>query len=171
MRSRIACLLALLTLFAAACGGDDEGGATGGTDSTGSAPTGATGSAEIARFTVVVQDPEGGNTLSFSGVSCEGIDGPYDVTIAVQGNFTGETTATFELDGAGTSTMQWSMDATGAEGDATLSGSYAVETSPVETELFLFSGVTRVEGPAGDREFDVGTIDVPVEQGTGACDQ
>jgi hypothetical protein len=173
MRRRIACLLTFAALFTAACGGDDDAGdPTDGTGPTASEATGATGSAEIAQFTVVVQDVEGGNTLSFAGVSCEGIDGPYDVTIAVQGNFTGESTATFAFDEEGAGTMEWSMDASGADGTATLSGTYAVEISPVqETQVIIFSGVTMVEGPSGHREIDVTTEDVPVEEGTGACEQ
>jgi len=168
MRIRLAGLLAILALLSAGCGGDDD--VSGATPATGSETTGASGAAEIARFAVVVQDVEGGNTLSFSGESCEGIDGPYEVIIAVQGNATGQTTASFEFDEQGASTLDWSLDATGADGTATLSGSYAVAISPVqESQVLVFTGVTTVEGPSGNRTFDVTTDDVTVDEGTGAC--
>ena len=172
MRTRIVGPVVILALLMAACGGDEAGGTsgtTGATSSTGA--TGATGSAEIAAFTVVVQDPQGGNTLSFSGESCDGFDGPYTVTIAAEGNVTGETTATFSVDESGASTMDWSMDVSGADGQGTLSGSYAIQISPVQdSQVLVFTGITTAEGPSGTRTFDVATDDVQVQEGTGACD-
>jgi hypothetical protein len=167
-------LLATLVLVAAGCGGDDGGGSTGatGTGATGAGATGASGSASVARFAVVVQDVDGGNTLSFSGVSCDGLGGPYDVTIAVAGNATGTSTATFTFDDGGTARMQWSLNATGAAGEATVSGDYRVEMSPLQdSQVIVFTGPTSVEEPDGSRSFNVTTDDVPVAEGTGTCDQ
>jgi hypothetical protein len=152
-------------LLLAACGGGDVGGATGSTPATG-----ASGSAQIAQFAVVVQDVDGGNTLSFAGRSCDGEDGPYDVTIALEGNLTGQTTAGFSFGDQTTTTMQWSLDATGSQGDATLSGTYQVQISPIQdSQVLVFSGLTKVEGPSGDRSFNVTTDDVQVNVGTGTC--
>jgi hypothetical protein len=161
MMARLLGTLLVSALLLAACGGD-EGGATG--------STGASGSAQIAQFAVVVQDVDGGNTLSFSGRSCDGTDGPYDVTIALQGNLTGQTTAGFSFGDQTTTTMQWSLDATGSDGDATLSGTYNVEISPIQdSQVLVFSGLTKVEGPSGNRSFNVTTDDVQVSEGTGTC--
>jgi len=168
MRARLLVPLACAVFLAAACGGDDDAG--GGTGPTGSGPTGTTGSAEIARFTATVQDAEGGNTLSFSGTSCDGIQGPYEVMIAVQGNVTGETTATLSFVEGETSTMQWSMDVTGAEGEGTLAGEYDVELSPLEgAQIILFTGTTTAEGPSGTRSFETESGNLPVQTGTGTC--
>jgi hypothetical protein len=165
MRLRLIALLLGSTLLLAACGGDDGGGATGSTPATGSS-----GSAQIAQFAVVVQDVEGGNTLSFAGRSCDGEGGPYDVTIALEGNLTGQTTAGFSFGDQTTTTMEWSLDATGAEGDATLSGTYQVQISPVQdSQVLVFTGPTKVEGPSGERSFNVTTENVQVNIGTGTC--
>lgn len=174
MRLRVVGPLLALALVGAACGGGGSTGAatgtTGSATGTTGAATGTTVSTTVAKFTVVVQDVDGGNTLSFSGVSCDGIDGPYDVTIAVQGNVTGESAATFTFDATGASTMNWSMDVTGSAGTGTLSGAYTVTISPVQdSQVIVFKGVTTAKGPDGTRTFDVQTDDVPVDEGTGAC--
>jgi hypothetical protein len=137
MKTRIGLLLIALLLTAAACGDDTEGGTTG--------TTGGGGSDELASFTAVVQDTEGGNTLSLNGLSCDGLEGPYEVTVAAQGNVTGETTSSLELaDGKGT--LEFSLDVTGAE-EGTISGTYAVELSPLQdASVFVFTGATSVEG-------------------------
>jgi len=167
MRPRSLLLLACAMALVAACGGDDAGGDTG---ATGSGPTGATGSADIARFTATVQDTEGGNTLSFSGTSCDGILGPYEVLIAVQGNATGETTTTLSFTEGETTTMTYRVDVTGADGEGSISGEYEVELSPLEgTQIILFTGSTTAEGPSGTRSFETDTGNLPVQTGTGAC--
>ncbi len=173
MRIRLAALLLCSGLLLVACGGDDAGGPTGATPATGATgATGASGSVQIAQFAVVVQDVEGGNTLSFAGVSCDGVDGPYDVKIALQGTLTGETTAGFSFGDQTTTTMEWSMDATGPDGDAKLSGTYQVQISPIQdSQVLVFTGVTKVESASGDRSFDVTTDDVQVTEGTGVCEQ
>jgi hypothetical protein len=168
MRLRSFAALAILLVLAiavAACG-DEDGTAGGTTGSTGA--TGATGSTELGKFTTGVHDAEGDNLLSFSGISCDGLNGPFVVTIAVQGTLSGETTATLELvDGAGT--LTWSMDVTGAQ-EGTLSGVYDAELSPIQdTGILVFSGVTKVETADGIRTFDVDTGDVSVDVGTGVC--
>jgi hypothetical protein len=167
MRTRIGLLLITLVLVAVACGGDDaDGGGTTGTSATGT--TGSTGTDELASFTAVVQDTEGGNTLSINGVSCDGLEGPYEVTVAAQGNVTGQTTSTLELiDGTGT--LEFSMDVTGAE-QATVSAVYDVQLSPLQdVSVFVFTGATTVESAGGGREFQVKTGDIPITVGTGAC--
>lgn len=168
MRARLLVLLACAVLLAAACGGDDDAGA--GTGPTGSGPTGTTGSAEIARFTATVQDTDGGNILSFSGTSCEGILGPYEVLIAVQGNATGETTTTLSFVEGETTTMTYSMAVTGADGEGTISGEYEAQLSPLQgTQIILFTGTTTAEGPSGTRSFETESGNLPVQSGTGAC--
>jgi hypothetical protein len=168
MRARLAIVLTCLSVLGAACGGvDAEGGATG---ATGSEPSGATGSAEIARFAAAIQDTDGGNILSFSGTSCDGILGPYQVLIASQGNVTGETTTTLSFVEDETTTMSFRMTVTEAEGEGTISGEYDVELSPLEeAQTILFSGTTTAEGPSGNRSFETDSGDLPVETGTGAC--
>jgi hypothetical protein len=157
MKARMFLVVLVLAVAAAACGGDE------------SADEGVTGSDELGSFTVVVQDPEGGNTLSFSGISCDGLSGPFEVTIAVEGGLSGETTATLELPDGSTGTLDWSMEVTGAE-EGTLSGVYSAEISPLQdADMIVFRGVTKAETASGTRTFDVETADVPVDVGTGAC--
>jgi len=164
MGVRIIVLVLAVALSATACGGDDttDGGTTGGTE------TGTTGTDELASFTAVVQDAEGGNTLSLNGLSCNGLEGPYEITVAAQGSVTGETRSTLELtDGKGT--LEFSMDITGAE-EGTISGTYAVELSPLQgVSVFVFTGATSVETGTGTREFQARTGDIPVTVGTGTC--
>lgn len=158
MRRHLAFVLLALLLSAASCGGDDGGDATG--------STGATGTDEIARFTAAVNDPDGGNTLSLSGVSCDGLNATYEVTIAVQGNLTGETVSPLDLvDGSGT--LEWSMDVTGAE-EGTLSGEYVAELSE-EASVLLFTGTTSARTASGDRSFQVRAGDIPITLAVGAC--
>ena len=160
MRTRIGLLITVLLLAAAACGDDTDGGTTG--------STGSSGTDELASFTAVVQDTEGGNTLSLNGLSCDGLEGPYEITVAAQGNVTGQTTSTLELtDGKGT--LEFSMDVTGAE-EATISGTYAVQLSPLQdVSVFVFTGTTTVESASGGREFQAKTGDIPITLGTGTC--
>jgi len=161
MRTRIGLLLIALLLAATACGGDDTDGGTTGTTGTG-------GSDELASFSAVVQDTEGGNTLSLNGLSCDGLEGPYEITVAAQGNITGRTTSTLALtDGKGT--LEFSMDVSGAD-EGTISGTYAVQLSPLQgAGVFVFTGATTVETGAGTREFQAKTGDIPVTVGTGTC--
>jgi hypothetical protein len=165
MRIRVVIPLIALALSAAACGGgNDTGGTTGSTGGTG-----ASGSATIAKFTTVAQDAEGGNTLSASGVSCDGLTGPYTVTFAVQGNLSGQATATLTLVNGSKGTLKFSMPVTGAE-SGTLSGQYKVELSPLANSgTMLVTGVTTVESSSGMRTFPVSMKDIPVNVGTGAC--
>lgn len=168
MGVRIIVLVLAVALSAAACGGDDtsDGGTTGG---TGTGATGATGSVELGKFTTAVQDAEGDSMLSFSGISCDGLAGPYVVTIAVEGNLSGETTATLDFTDGSTGILEWSMEVSGAE-EGTLSGRYAAELSPLQdVGIIVFSGVTTAESVSGTRTFDVETGDVPVDVGTGTC--
>jgi len=160
MKARMLLPLLVFVLAAAACGGDE------GTDE---GATAATGSDQLGSFTSVVQDTEGGNTLSFAGISCDGLGGPYEVTIAVTGNLSGETTATLELPDGSTGNLDWSMQVTGAE-EGTLSGVYAAEVSPLQdSDVIVFRGVTTAESASGTRTFDVETADVPVDVGAGTC--
>jgi hypothetical protein len=159
MKARVLGSLLISALLLAGCGGDEGGGATG-----------SSGSAQIAQFAVVVQDVDGGNTLSFAGRSCDGEDGPYDVTIALEGSLSGQTTAGFSFGDQTTTTMEWSLDATGSDGDATLSGTYQVEISPIQgSQVLVFRGPTKVVGPSGERSFNVTTKNVQVNIGTGTC--
>lgn len=158
MRMRAWLLLLVIPLTLVACG-DDTGGTTG---STGG------GSDELASFTAVAQDTDSGITVSIKGLSCNSLDGPYDVTIAAQGNATGETKATLELTN-GKGTLDWSMDVTGAA-EGTLSGKYAVELSPLQdTGVLLVTGVTTVETGSDVQTIPVSVRDVPVSVGTGVC--
>jgi hypothetical protein len=91
------------------------------------------------------------------------------VTIALQGNSSGETTSTLELPNGSTGTLEWSMDVTGAEA-GTLSGTYSVELSPLASSgTLVVNGVTTAASDSGTRTFRVSLKDIPVSVGTGVC--
>jgi len=163
MRARTSVLLFGIAMAAAACGGSkDTGGATGGSDTA--------RDSDIATFTTAVKDPVGGGTISIRGVSCEGLRGPYLVTIAVKGNLSGETTATLPIHGGSTAgTLRWSMEVTGAE-TGTMSGRYKVLMSALtDPSTLVLRGQTIVGSASGARTFSVASRDVPMEVHKSVC--
>ena len=163
MRARVGVLLFAIAMLAAACGGGDEA----------SAPTegaGATRETDIARFTTAVKGRGADGRISINGVSCDGLPGPYLVTVAVRGNLSGKTIATLPIHAGSTAgTLKWSMEVTGAEA-GTMSGHYHAKMSGlVDPSTLVLRGRTTIHDASGTRTFMVEARDIQIEADTGPC--
>jgi hypothetical protein len=163
MSPRLGILLLAAAMLVVGCrGSNDPGEPTGGTS--------VNPEAELATFTTFVRDAGEGVTIRLAGVSCDGLRGPYLVTIAVRGNLTGRTIAALPIHAGSTAgLLDWSAEVTGAR-TGTMSGRYHAKlsglTGPATVAL---RGRTTLESQAGVRSHHSAARQVPVELDTGAC--
>jgi len=160
MNVRIRTALIAAVILVPACGAQEDTGGPG--------PTNETGPAEIAAFTMLVRDTETDSTFSFEGVSCDGLSGPYVVTITLEGDSDGATTAPLPLHGGIAGTLRWSMEVAGTE-TGTVTGRLQVKLSLLgDSGTMVVRGFITPDDGSG-RRLRVMERDIPVRVATGTC--